>query len=142
MAVRMPPVGQRVIEDNGQMNDKWRDFFRYIESLQPLDEIVNPSFTVTALTPGSTAYSPTTGVSKTFTVLGAFTPVIQAALTYGTGVTAQNLVDDFATIADALTKAATNHTSIQTAVSALNTRVTALENKENEVISDLDSRFP
>lgn len=141
MAKPLPNLDVPIQNAAGSMTQAWFEYFQSLQSFVNGLAVTGPSFAVLPLTPGSTAYTPTTGVAKTSTVTG-FTVNVQTFLMYTATLTTQQMADNFTTIADALTKSATNDTAIQTAVAALNTRITALENKENAVISDLTTRFP
>ena len=55
----------------------------------------------------------------------------------GAGAAIQTYYDSFTTIKNVLNTFNTNLTNLKTAVDALNVRVTALENKDNEIITAL-----
>lgn len=128
---------------NGQMNPDWYPVFKFIETLQPLSDIDNPSFDEAPLTPGSTSATVT---SRTVTDGNNSTAGVDAGtdpIAIGYKATdSQTWFDSFTIIKNILNAQYTNDANLDAAVDALNTRTTDLENKLNDVISDLDTRFP
>jgi len=122
----------------------WYDVFRQLDGLSPISGSVTATFGVAALTPGNTTVSVSTGAISDSGNNGV--GVVHNFIGYNSsGTTAavlQTLYDSFSTIASYINGIRTDLTADQTAVAALNTRLTVLENKVNAVIADLTARFP
>ena len=141
MKVNIPGQNEPISLGGGPVNPNWYPALKSLEKLSSITDSISGSFAITQITPGSTSVSVTT-------------PAISDGVNNGTGVvhndigynstagTLQSLYDSFTSIAFYINKIRTDLTADQTAVLALNSRVTALENKVDEIINDLASRFP
>lgn len=103
--------------------------------LQGIEKQANAPFTVQSLTPGNTSLSVSTRTISDSANSG--TGVDGATVGYNLGNALQSLYDSFTTIKNSLNTLSANDTATQAAVAALNTRVTALEEKINEAIAAL-----
>lgn len=136
MTISLP--GQGVPVDlPGQVNPTWYERFKDIVDSINAGPPADPSFTEAPLTPGSTSAS--TSARTIDATLNASSGTDNGHVGY---TTIANLYDSFEVIKNCLNALYTNTTNLDTAVDALNTRITALENKLNDVIADLDARFP
>lgn len=133
MAVRKITIpGQNVpIQIGNSINPDWYGKLKFLEQLGPLSDIP-PIVPPAPLTPGSTSVAVTTAA------------ISDASLPSGTvhnyvswDGTAASARDSFGTIAAYINAIRADLLASQTAVAALSTRVTALENKANAIITSL-----
>lgn len=132
MAVRKITIpGQNVpIQVGNSVNPDWYEKLKFLETLSPLTDIpaiVPPS----PVTPGDT---PVTITNRTVTDASNQNPGVDTGV-LGFGALSQTLYDSFTTIEAVLNSFNTNHTNEKAAIDALNTRLTALENKVNAIIA-------
>ena len=141
MARKVTIPGQSVSVDlnaTGGVRPEWYEKLKFLETLQPLTDIVNPTFSVTTLTPGNTTTS-ITNRTVSFDnggLGGSDTGVL------GVGTASNPQQNSWVTTGSIIGQFSANHTAHKNASDALNARVTALENKINAVINDLRARFP
>lgn len=144
MKIKLPPQQQALGTISGgsevYIAATWLEKLKFLEQLQPLSDIApSASFGVAALTPGTTSVSVTlAAITDNSDAAGT----AQTYLRHNTNPLWFQLRDNIATLVVYLNAARTDLLASQTAVGALNTRVTALENKINAVIADLHARFP
>lgn len=139
--VTVPGQNVPIILSSGQMNPDWYPVFKFLETLQPLSDIDNPSFTETGLTPGNTTVTVTSRtVNDSLNGVAGTDPGTNPIGLGNSGGTTVN--DSFTRLANILNAQYTNDANLATAIGALNTRTTDLENKINDIVSDLDTRFP
>lgn len=137
--VTIPAANEPVVLSNGTMNPNWYLFFKFIETLQPLSDIENPSFTVPQITVGNTTTSITNRIvndSGNGSLVGSNSGVL------GVGTTANPQQNAWTTTTTVINNFNDNHTAHKNAADALNTRMRAAEAKLNAIISDLAARFP
>lgn len=140
MARPLPGLDVPVINPTGQMNQAWFEFFQSLSSVVKALGIAPASFAVSPVTPGDTTVSvtvPTLSDSDN----GPGTGVPHNHIGNNNG-SAQALWDSFTTIAAYNNAIRADLLASQTAVTALNDRVTELENKLNAVVTDLAARYP
>ncbi|MBN8968941.1 MAG: hypothetical protein J0G95_10825 [Rhizobiales bacterium] len=132
--VVVPGYDVPIVLQGGLVNPDWYSVFKFIEGLQPLSDIPpEPPFTVDPVTPGSTSVSTQT-LSKT--AVGSPTGSVQSTFQYYPG-TSSDIANNYATIYDVFNKQDSNTSSQNSSIAALNVRITALENKINEIITAL-----
>lgn len=134
MKIVLPGYDVPIVLQGGIINPEWYKIFKFVESLQPLSDIPpEPPFPVSPVTPGNTSVSTQT-LSKS--VVGSPTGSAQLTFQYFPN-TSQVIADNYATIYDVFNKQDSNTSSQNTAISALNVRMTSIENKINEIIAAL-----
>jgi hypothetical protein len=139
--ITIPGQNEPISLGGGPVNPTWYPALKSLEKLSSITDSISGSFAIAQITPGSTSVSVTTPAISDGGNNG--TGVVHNDIGYNsTSGTLQSLYDSFTSIAFYINKIRTDLTADQTAVSALNSRVTALENKVDEIITDLASRFP
>lgn len=126
--------GQNVpIQINNAINPDWYLVLKYLETLSPLTDI--PSLVLPApIVPGSTSSTVTTATLADISVpLG--TPA--NTINFGATPSIAQQQNNWATVVAYVTSIRTDLLNDQMAVSGLNSRVTALENKINDLIAAL-----
>lgn len=135
MAGKNPPIDVEFVDPNRRVVPDWYDRLKYLDTLQPLSEIPVPALPA-PVTPGTTSASVLTfnKGQSTSPAGGVVATLIYSASSPNFN---QELANDMATIADALTKASVNDSNLATAVSTLSTRLNTLETKFNALLTAL-----
>lgn len=140
MKITIPGQNEPISLGGTPINPNWylpiQQTINTLNGLSTLTGSISGSFTVTPITPGNTTASITAPAIIDATGTGVVTNQVSA-----TGLVAA-IKNDMATIAAYINFAMTNGNNQHAAIVDLNSRVTALENKIDAVISDLDARFP
>lgn len=135
MAVRKItiPGPDVLIQTANGINPDWYEKLKFLEILGPLSDIAKPTLP-SPLTPGSTSASVTTvALSDISSPPGN----VNTTIDYGGSPTAAKVQDNFTTLAAHNNTILTDLQALQTAIGALNTRVTAAENEFNALLTAL-----
>jgi hypothetical protein len=134
MARKVTIPGQNVpVQIGNAVNPDWYEKFKFLETLSPLTDI--PALVLPSpLVPGSTSATVTTAaLTDTSVPLG--TPA--NTINFGAAPSIAQQQNNWATVVAYVNSIKTDLINAQTAVSGLNSRVTALENKINDLITAL-----
>ena len=112
--------------------DKSPEEIAWLQSIEKAAFLETP-FDVDPITPGNTTATVT---SRTVTDSANAGPGVDSGILGWSGVT-QTLYDSFTTIEAVLNTFNTNQANLNAAIAALNARVTALEEKTDEIITAL-----